>query len=136
MQDGYHCEARDSNIFQNREHFENFCKLVLGGKPVEEMHILYLDVDYRLIEDQLHSIGSNNDAAIYPTEVVKHAMTLNAQFVVMIHNHPRANTSFSREDVQVTRDIIQKLEMVDIKLYDHFVVSGGILYSMRECGLL
>jgi DNA repair protein RadC len=133
---GYHCEAKDSNIFQTREHFENYCKLMLGGKPIEEMHVLYLDVDYRLIENQMHSIGSNNNAAVYPTEIVKHAMILNARFVVLIHNHPRAQTSFSREDEIVTKDIIQKLDIVGVKLYDHFVVSGGILYSMRDCGLI
>jgi DNA repair protein RadC len=136
MLDGYHCEAQDVNIFQNREHFENYCKLMLGGKPIEEMHVLYMDADHRLIQDQLHSIGSHNDAAIYPTEVVKQAMLLNARFIALIHNHPRAQTSFSKEDVAVTRDVIQKLDIVGIKFYDHFVVSGGILYSMRECGLL
>ena len=109
---------------------------MLGGKPIEEMHVMYMDVNYRLIEEQLHSIGSNNDAAVYPTEIVKRAMVLNARFVVLIHNHPRNQTSFSNEDIKVTRDIMQKLGIVGIELYDHFVVSGDILYSMRECGLL
>ena len=134
--DGYHSESKEVNIFQRREHFENYCKLMLGGKPIEEMHVMYMDVNYRLIEEQLHSIGSNNDAAVYPTEIVKRAMVLNARFVVLIHNHPRNQTSFSNEDIKVTRDIMQKLGIVGIELYDHFVVSGDILYSMRECGLL
>lgn len=136
MLEGYRNQAHESNIFQTREHFENYCKLMLGGKPIEEMHVLYLDVDHRLIEDQLHSIGSNNDAAVYTTEIVKRAMILNARFVVLIHNHPRAQTSFSKEDEKVTQDIMQKLKIVGIGLYDHFVVSGGILYSMRDCGLI
>lgn len=136
MLEGYRSQARESNIFQTREHFENYCKLMLGGKSIEEMHVLYLDVDHRLIEDQLHSIGSNNDAAVYSTEIVKRAMILNARFVVLIHNHPRAQTSFSKEDNAVTQDVMQKLKIVGIELYDHFVVSGGILYSMRDYSLI
>jgi len=137
MLDGYHDEAAsEPQIFQRKENFDNYCRLMLGGKPIEEMHVLYLDVDRRLIEDQLHSVGSNDDAAIYPTEVVKRAVQLNACFVALIHNHPRAQTSFSNADVYVTKELIKKLEIVDIQFHDHFVVSGGVVYSMHEYGYL
>ena len=133
MLEGYRSRAlNDSQIFQTREQIFNYFKLMLGGKSVEEMHILYLDVNYRLIKDELHSVGSNDDAAIYPTEVAKHAVQYDAQIVALIHNHPREHASFSSEDIAVTRAIVQKLNAVGIQLYDHFVVSGDILYAMRD----
>ena len=133
MLEGYHNRAsNDSQIFQTKEQIFNYFKLMLGGKSIEEMHILYLDANHRLIKDELHSVGSKDDAAVYPTEIAKHAVQYNAQIVALIHNHPRDNTSFSRDDVDVTRAIVETLKVVGVQFLDHFVVSGDTLYAMRE----
>ena len=133
---GFSDEFKNSTIYQTQEHLNNYCKLMLGGKSIEEMHVLYLDVNYRLIEDQLHSVGTNDSAAVYPTEIAKHAVLLDARFVVMIHNHPREHTSFSKEDEAVTNTVRDKLNAVNVTLLDHCIVSGGIMYSMHDFGLI
>ncbi len=133
---GYKQESSDKPIFHTQEQFNNYCKLMLGGKSVEEMHILYLDSDYRLLEDELHSHGTVDCTSLYEREIIGRAMTLGAKFLILVHNHPKAETSFSRQDVEITNTLKMKLDTIGVILSDHCVVSGGILYSMRDLMLL
>ena len=128
---GYRTDSAKTTIFHTPEQFNNYCKLMLGGMGVEEMHILYLDADR-----QLHSRGTIDCTTIYDREVIGRAMTLGAKFVILVHNHPKANTSFSQEDVNITTELQRKLAAIGVILHDHCVVSGGTLYSMRDLMLL
>ncbi|MBO4480610.1 MAG: RadC family protein [Alphaproteobacteria bacterium] len=133
---GYQMESTDVPIFHTPEQFNNYCKLLLGGKGVEEMHILYLDSDRRLLEDEMHSRGTIDYTTLYEREIIGRAITLGAKFIILVHNHPKAQTSFSKEDVQITVELKNKLDAIGVILHDHCVVSGGILYSMRDLMLL
>lgn len=132
----YKCILDSEPIFHDYSKVENYCKLILCGKPIEEFHILYLDVKYKLLEDQLHSTGTTDWAAVYVREIVKHALNLNAKHVVLVHNHPTPNLSFSTQDIEITQELESKLSVLDIKLYDHLLVSGDIVYSARNMNLL
>lgn len=123
-------------IFHNFEKLENYCKILLGGKPVEEFHIFYLDSQYKLIKDDLHSTGTIDWAAVYIREIVKKALDLNAYSIVMLHNHPSACTSFSSQDILITQELESALDKLGIKLYDHLLVSGDVIYSARNMHLL
>ena len=128
--EGYHASFKEGTIFHNRETFDNYCMLILGGKPVEEMHILYMDVQHRLIMDELHSTGVTDQTTLHTEKVLRKAFELNAKFVVLIHNHPTPFTSFSTQDVEITQKLKTELALLQIILEDHFVVSGDIVYSM------
>lgn len=130
----YHLDKKP--IFHNDKVLFNYCKLLLSSKPIEEFHVLYLDTQWRLISDDLHTKGTVDSAYIYPREILKRALELNARYVVMLHNHPTPFTSFSTEDIEVTTKVKTLLEMVGMNLYDHYVVSGGLIYSAREMFLL
>jgi len=123
-------------IFHNYEKLENYCKVLLGSKTIEEFHVIYLDGQYKLIVDELHSAGTIDWAAVYIREIVKKALELNARSIVLVHNHPSAYTSFSSQDIQITKDLENALEKLDIKLYDHLLVSGDVIYSARNMNLL
>ena len=125
-----------SPIFHNFEKLENYCKVLLMGKKVEEFHIFYLDSQYKLIKDELHSTGTIDWAAVYVREIVKNALDLNAYNIVMVHNHPSAYTSFSSQDIKITEELESALENLNIHLYDHLLVSGDIIYSARNMHLL
>ena len=125
-----------SPIFHNHEKLENYCKILLGGKSVEEFHVLYLDTEYRLIKDDLHSKGTIDWAAVYIREIAKKALDLNAQYIVMLHNHPSACSCFSSQDIEITQAVVNALEQLGIKLYDHLLVSGDIIYSAVNMNLL
>lgn len=123
-------------IFHNYEKLENYCWTLLGGKPIEEFHVFYLDVKHKLLADELHSSGTIDWAAVYIREIAKKALALNAASIVLLHNHPSAYTSFSSQDIQLTKELEDLLSKLNIDLYDHLLVSGDIIYSARNMHLL
>lgn len=123
-------------IFHEFENLENYCKSILVGKTVEEFHVFYLDSQFKLLEDQLHSSGTIDWAAVYIREIVKHALDLNAQSIVLLHNHPSTYTSFSSQDIQLTQELQNALSKLGVGLYDHLLVSGDVVYSARNMHLL
>lgn len=136
MIQGYKSYMDDKPIFHDYQKLSEYCKLLLSGKKIEEFHILYLDTDYKLLCDDLHSSGTIDWAAVYPREIVKRALELNARSIVMLHNHPTPNTSFSTTDIEVTTEIKKILESVDVALFDHLLVSGNIVYSAKNMFLI
>lgn len=133
---GYKSNLDKVTIFHNEKILTNYCLLLMAGKTKEEIHILYLDEDNRLLADDLHSVGTVDWAAAYPREILKRALELNAKSIVMLHNHPKPNTSFSVDDIELTERVRDLLSTVDIGVHDHYVVSGGIVYSARNMFLL
>ena len=123
-------------IFHNYDKLENYCKLIVGGKKIEEFHVFYLDASYKLLEDQLHSSGTVNWAAVYIREIAKRALDLNARFVVLLHNHPTPYTSFSEQDIKITQELAETLYKLGIGLYDHLLVSADVVYSARNMHLI
>ncbi|HNY25682.1 MAG TPA: DNA repair protein RadC [Alphaproteobacteria bacterium] len=123
-------------IFHDYQKVSEYCKLMLYGKSIEEFHIMYLDSDFRLLSDDLHSSGTIDWAAVYPREILKRALELNAGSIIMIHNHPQSMTSFSTQDIEITTDIKKLLETVNISLFDHLLVSGNIVYSAKNMFLI
>ena len=128
--DGYECKFKDSTILHNREQVANYCQLKVGHKCIEEVHVLYLDNVGRILENQLHSTGTYDESSVYQMEIVKHAIALGATGVILIHNHPKPMMSFSDADIAVTDLLKKKLETVGIKLLEHFLISGDIMYDM------
>lgn len=133
---GYKSNLDKVTIFHNEKVLTNYCLLLMGGKTKEEIHVLYLDNNNRLLADDLHSVGTVDWAAAYPREILKRALELNAKSIVLLHNHPTPNTSFSTEDIRLTEQVRDLLSAVGIEVYDHYVVSGGIVYSARNMFLL
>ena len=123
-------------IFFNHNKLENYCKLLLANKQNEEFHVFYLDSLYRLIEDELHSTGTIDWSAVYTREIVKRALDLNAQYVVLLHNHPSNTPTFSKQDIEITTEVQKALAGLNITLYDHLLLSCGIIHSAKNMFLL
>ncbi len=133
---GYKCNLDKETIFHNNKILTNYCLLMMAGKSKEEMHILYVDGNMRLLADDLHSLGTVDWAAVYPREILKRALDLNARFIIMVHNHPTPNTMFSTQDIDLTDRVQDLLATVGIEVIDHYVVSGGVVYSARNMFLI
>ena len=123
-------------IFHDYDKLTRYCITLVSGKPIEEFHVLYLDAEYKLIKDVLHSTGTTDWAAVYVREIVKKALDLNARSVVLLHNHPTPGISFSYQDLDITQEIIDMLKPLGITVYDHLVVSAGMIYSAKNMNLL
>ncbi|TAN53956.1 MAG: JAB domain-containing protein [Methylococcaceae bacterium] len=97
---------------------------------------LFLDSRHRMIHFEELFHGTLNGTSVYPREVVKQALVVNASSVILAHNHPSGESTPSDADRQITRRIQQALALVEIQVLDHFVIGDGTPYSFAEHGLL
>lgn len=125
-----------SPIFNNQNVLKRYCRLGLSGKTEEEFHVIYLDANDRLLSRDLHSKGTVDHSTVYPREILKRAININAASVVLAHNHTNVSASFSMEDIQATIQIRDMLSVVNIRVCDHLLVAGGIVYSAQNMHLL
>ena len=102
----------------------------------EVFAVLFLDNRHRVIQFKEMFRGTINGASVYPREVVKEALALNAAAVIFAHNHPSGVAEPSRADIQITKRLREALELVDINLLDHFVIGDSEAVSFSERGLL
>jgi DNA repair protein RadC len=98
--------------------------------------VLFLDAQFRIIVLEQMFRGTVSQTSVYPREVVKMALGLNAAAVILAHNHPSGCVEPSRADEFLTQTLKAALALVDVRVLDHFVVSGADLCSMAERGLL
>ncbi len=80
--------------------------------------------------------GTINSAAVYPRELVKQALEDNAAAVILAHNHPSGVAEPSQADIQITKRIKQAMELIDVRVLDHFVIGDGTAVSFAQRGLL
>ena len=80
--------------------------------------------------------GTVDQTAVYPREVVKRALELGASAIIMAHNHPSGDTTPSRGDIEMTRQVKEACEKIGIALHDHVVVSRSETTSFKSLGLL
>ena len=114
----------------------NLLRARLRGKKQEEFHALFLDSSYHLIEAATLFTGTINETRIYPRELAKQALQHNAAAVIVAHNHPSGCADASAADILVTRQLQHALELIDIKLLDHFIVAAHQVISLAELGHL
>lgn len=134
--DDFRGTLRTEKIFKQHNTLYSYCRALLKDKTKEESHVLYLDAQWRMIEDELHCPGTSNWVAFYPRNILQRAMVLNARHIVLVHNHPTPGVSFSKDDIDETQKICDLLAAVGISLYDHLVVSGNLVYSVKDMHVL
>ena len=106
----------------------------LARKEQEIFACLFLDNNHCLIDYRELFFGSINYTAIYPREVVKLSLSLNAAAVIAVHNHPSGQSKPSTTDIEITEDLKKALALMDIQLLDHFIVAGLEMVSLKEMG--
>jgi len=108
----------------------------LAGMEHEVVAFIFLDSQYRLIDYQELFHGTINQSSVYPREVVKVALRLNAAAVIMAHNHPSGNPTESTADRALTEHLVKSLQLLNIRLLDHLIVAGSRAVSFAEKGFL
>lgn len=132
----YKSQLAETPIFHDENILHNYCRIMMAGKSIEELHILYLDNNLKLICDEIHTIGTIDTSAVYPREIARRALDKNARSIVMVHNHPASHNSFSNDDIEMTRIVKSVLLTLNIEFYDHLVVSNDVVYSARQMHLI
>jgi DNA repair protein RadC len=112
----------------------DYCRAQMGRESVEQTRLLFLDGRNRLIADEVQHRGTVNHTPLYPREVVKRALELNASALIMVHNHPSGDPTPSRADIDMTVAVRDALARIDIQLHDHIVISRAGHTSLRAEG--
>jgi DNA repair protein RadC len=115
---------------------KEFLRLHLAGADRELFCVLFVDVHYSVIAFEVMFTGSLTQTSVYPREVVRRALELNAAAVILSHNHPSGSAEPSRADEYLTQTLKAALKLVDVEVHDHIIVSGMATFSLAEHGLL
>ena len=113
-----------------------YCRSLAAHRDVEVFHMLFLNTKNALICDEIHQTGTINHTPVYPRQVCVRALEVGAAALVVVHNHPSADPTPSRADVEMTTRLRDALKTIDVDLHDHIVVAPGDAFSFRTKGLL
>ena len=123
-------------MFSAPQTVRDYLTLHLAGREREAFSVLYLDNQHRLIAFEVPFEGTLTQTTVYPREIVRRALDLNAAAVIVAHNHPSGVPEPSRADELVTRGLRAALQLVDVMVLDHIIVAGRGTLSFAERGLL
>ncbi|MCY0107726.1 MULTISPECIES: DNA repair protein RadC [Pseudomonas] len=112
----------------------DYLKSMLRHEPHEVFGCLFLDSKHQVLTFEALFRGSIDNTSVHPREVVKRALANNAAAVILCHNHPSGNSDPSQADRQLTKRLQKALELIDVRVLDHFIVGEGEPLSMAECG--
>jgi DNA repair protein radc len=114
----------------------DYCHTAMAHRETEEFRVLYLDRKNVLIADEEQGRGTVDHVPVYPREVVKRALELNASALILVHNHPSGDPAPSSADIAMTAQIQAAAEALGLVLHDHLVIGKGRELSFRGEGYL
>jgi DNA repair protein RadC len=115
---------------------KDYLRLAIGLLEHEVFCVVFLDAQHRVIELRQMFRGTVTQTSVYPREVVKESLELNAAAVILAHNHPSGVPEPSRADEFLTQALKTALQLVDVRVLDHLVVTANATVSFAERGLL
>ena len=122
--------------FDSAHAVRKFLRLHLGCERTEMFAVLYLDSQNRAIAFEIPFVGTLAQTSVYPREIVRAAINHYAASVVLAHNHPSGAQLPSKADEALTQALKAALALVDVRVLDHFLVTGCDCVSMAEMGLV
>ncbi|MDP2698383.1 DNA repair protein RadC [Thalassospira sp.] len=128
--------AMELPVLASWEQLIDYCRVRLGHRKTEELHLLFLDRKNRLIADECHQTGTVDHTPVYPREVIKRALDLHASAIILVHNHPSGDATPSRGDIEMTRKIIEAAKAMEILIHDHIIISQAGYNSFKSLGLI
>ncbi|MEO6919004.1 MAG: DNA repair protein RadC [Collimonas sp.] len=129
-------ELQSGSSFDAPAAVKQYLQLLLTNKPYESFLVLFLDVKNRLICAEELFRGTLTHASVYPREVVKAALTHNAASIMLAHNHPSGTLEPSAADHKLTQTLKQAMDLIGVRVLDHFIVAGTKVHSFAEHGQL
>ena len=130
------CAMVREEVFSASADVRRYLRHRLGGRPREVFAALFLDAQHRLIAFRELFQGTVDSATVHPREVLRETLALNAAALILVHNHPSGVAEPSTSDVRITERLRHALQLIDVRVLDHIVVSGTEAVSMAERGLL
>lgn len=114
----------------------DYCHTTMAHRDTEQFRVLFLDRKNVLIADEEQAQGTVDHVPVYPREVVKRALELNASALILVHNHPSGDPTPSEADISMTHQIELAAQSLSITLHDHLIIGKSRELSFRAEGLI
>jgi len=115
---------------------KRYLQTQLCGYEQEVFACLFLDNHHRIIKYQELFYGTINSASVHAREIVKKTLSHNAAAIIFAHNHPSGIAEPSNADIQLTKRLVQALNLIDVRVLDHLIIGDGEITSLAEKGLM
>ncbi len=123
-------------ILSSWDQLLDYCTIAMAREATEQFRLLFLDRKNVLIADEIQQKGTVDHTPLYPREVAKRALELNASALIMVHNHPSGDPMPSKADIDMTRLVREALRPLSITLHDHLVIGRKGHISFKSTGLI
>lgn len=120
-------EVLDRPVIASWERLVDYCRVNLAHLPREHLHLLFLDRRNAVITGETQGTGTVDHTPVYPREVARRALELNATAVIMVHNHPSGDPCPSAADIEATKQVAAALKTVGVTLHDHLIVGRSVM---------
>jgi DNA repair protein RadC len=124
------------NAISSWDALVTYCRQRMAHEAIEQFRILFLDRKNTLIADEAQQVGTVDHVPVYPREVVKRALELNASAIILVHNHPSGDPTPSQADIDMTGRVCRACVAVGLSVHDHIIVGKENVASFHALGLI
>ncbi len=128
--------ALDRPVLSGWQALIDYLHAAMAHRATEAFRVIFLDNRNKIIRDEAMGDGTVNAAPVYPREIIKRALDLGASGVILVHNHPSGDPSPSRDDITMTKAIIEAGRHLGLTVHDHVIIGRSGHISMRAQGLI
>lgn len=129
-------EVREGDAITSSDACRQYVLRHLADQEREIFACLLLDTQHKIISFEELFMGTLDSASVHPREVVKLVLEKNSAAVILCHNHPSGSNTISQADKHITKLLIQALDLIDVKVLDHFIIAGNQVVSFAERSLI
>ena len=123
-------------VISSWEQLITYCRVSMAHLGREQFRILFLDRKNTLIADEIQQQGTVDHVPVYPREVVRQALALNASALILVHNHPSGDPTPSQADIDMTARVQDACNALGLSLHDHLIIGKSTELSFRSQGYL
>ena len=127
---------RETLKISNKDILLNYLRNKIGYEEKEKFYVIYLSSSNEVIEFEENSVGTLDRSSVYPREIYKKIINLNAKSVILAHNHPSDNITPSKSDIELTNEISKGLKNFGALLIEHIIITKNSYFSFLEEGLI
>jgi DNA repair protein RadC len=128
--------ASERPYLGNMEAIRDYLRMAQGFAALEEVRVLHLDSQARLLREELMARGTPDEAVVNIREIIAQAVEIGSVFLVLVHNHPSGDPTPSERDRELTRRLSIAAHSLDMRLIDHLIVAERGVFSFRDSGLV
>jgi len=122
-------------LLDNWQRMIDYCRMAMAHETIEQFRLLFLDRRNRLLAEEVQQKGTIDHTPVYPREIVKRALELGAGALILVHNHPSGDPKPSKEDLSMTKLVVDACRSMGIVVHDHVIIGKNDVVSLKNEGL-